>query len=739
MKSKYYKNKLMYFLVVIVTIIVYLVIHLYCDGLRKDIFKENSAYENNLNKQPINNIISTKKEKDKEPVAVKKIKLSSNKISMKIGSKKKITALVEPYNATNKGLIWESSDPSIATVDANGNIVALKEGIVTITVRTKDGSVKATCVININPIKVDEIKLNPTKMSLKVNTSANIVAVTKPDSVSNDELIWESSDPSVAKVDKNGRVTGVGVGEAIITAKTKDGKVTTTCTVNIVTDTVPVSKIKLNHDKVSVKVGSKEQILAKIEPENATERELIWESSDPSVATVDSNGKITGVKVGTATITVKTKDGKVKETCKVIVEPIKVDKIILNTNEMTLEVNDTGQIIAIVEPDNATNPELIYESSNPNVAKVDKNGKVTGVSVGETIITVKTKDGKIKETCKVIIEPIKVDEINLNPTSLSLKVNSSTNIVAVVEPDDATDKDLIWTSSNPSVATVDSNGKVTGVSVGTAIITAKTKDGKVTATCTVNIVSDSVPVSNIILDHENISVEVGSTAQLLATIEPENATERDLIWESSNPSIATVDENGKVTGVSEGEVIITVKTKDGKIKEECRVVVESEVIDDVVFLYDYNENNYIDLTNQFPTSDEIGKNLQGDKHTQDFKLKMNANAVGVKYTITMEKYDESNLDDEWAKQFLVNDGIDVANCYRTNGRVKTFNEYAMYNDNPKERILYEGTVTSSEAARGYKDFTYRMWISEDLVLNNSDYLNQNRTFKTRINVYAFKN
>ena len=156
----------------------------------------------------------------------------------------------------------------------------------------------------------------------------------------------------------------------------------------------------------------------------------------------------------------------------------------------------------------------------------------------------------------------------------------------------------------------------------------------------------------------------------------------------------------------------------------------------IEFEYDYDDDNYIYLQNQFPIADEIGKSLQGERRVQDFKLRFNNAAAGVKYTITVEKLSESTLDDEWVKMFLVNDGADVSNCYRSNHRVKTFNEYSKYENKDTERIIYSSTVTSSEAARGYKDFTFRMWVSEDLQLNNSNYLSESRIYKARINVYA---
>ena len=138
MKDKNSRNGLLYFLVVLVTIVVYLVIYMNCRSLKNSIYEENGYYENNLKRQPVNNIIAVTKKV--EPTTTNKIILSSNNITTKVGKKIKITAMLVPYSSNNnKKLVWESSDPSIATVDNNGNVVALKEGEVTITVRTKNG------------------------------------------------------------------------------------------------------------------------------------------------------------------------------------------------------------------------------------------------------------------------------------------------------------------------------------------------------------------------------------------------------------------------------------------------------------------------------------------------------------------------------------------------------------------------------------------------------------------------
>lgn len=163
---------------------------------------------------------------------------------------------------------------------------------------------------------------------------------------------------------------------------------------------------------------------------------------------------------------------------------------------------------------------------------------------------------------------------------------------------------------------------------------------------------------------------------------------------------------------------------------------ESNEFFEYVFTEDQNLGDYIYLTNQFPISDEIGKKLEGKYKTYNFKLRFNEASVGVKYNITLEKLAESDLMNDWVKVYLVNEGKDIPNCIRSNGRIKTFNEYPLYNGKNDEIILYSGTVTPEEANRGYKNYTLRMWISEDVHVVNQDY--EERSIVARVNVYANK-
>ena len=235
-----------------------------------------------------------------------------------------LSATVTPDDATDKSLTWSSSNPSVATVDANGLVTAVSSGRTTITATTADGSNKtATCAVTVNiSVPVTGITLNQTTASLTSRgQTLQLTATVTPDNATNKSVTWSSSNTAVATVSSTGLVTAVSNGTATITAKAADGSnKTATCavTVNI---SVPVTGITLNQTTASLTSrGQTLQLTATVTPENATNKSVTWSSSNTAVATVDANGLVTAVSSGTATITAKTADGSNKTaTCAVTV------------------------------------------------------------------------------------------------------------------------------------------------------------------------------------------------------------------------------------------------------------------------------------------------------------------------------------------------------------------------------------------------------------------------------------
>ena len=285
----------------------------------------------------------------------------------------------------------------------------------------------------------------------------------------------------------------------------------------------------------------------------------------PDGASLDTNGKLT-VDGGTLT-----QNGTV--TGDII---YKVTGVSLNTDSLTLVEGGTATLAATITPSNATNQNVTWSSDNESVATVDQNGRVTAVAQGGATITAAV-DGKSAE-CYVTVNaaaPVPVTSVSLDKTSLGLTEGDTETLTATVEPSDATNKNVTWSTSDASIATV-TDGVVTAVAPGTATITVTTEDGNKAATCAVTVTAATVPVTGVTLNKTSTSLYVGDTETLTPTITPDNATNKNVTWSSDDTSVATVDASGLVTAVARGTAVITATAADGSgASTSCTVTVSS--------------------------------------------------------------------------------------------------------------------------------------------------------------------
>ena len=208
---------------------------------------------------------------------------------------------------------------------------------------------------------------------------------------------------------------------------------------------------------------------------------------------------------------------------------IPVASVSISFPEIEMTEGDSFPLTATILPDNATNRQVTWASTSPGIVFVSQDGVVTALSKGIAMITA-TAETK-SATCKVTVKEavISVESVKLSAETLSLKPGESTTLTATVLPENATDKTVTWTSSNPLIASVD-GGKVVAVSVGSATITAKA--GEKSATCTVSVTP--IEVSSVSLSRTSLSMIIGDTEVLMATVLPENAADKTVTWSSSN-------------------------------------------------------------------------------------------------------------------------------------------------------------------------------------------------------------
>ena len=516
-------------------------------------------------------------------VEVESVSLNKSEMTLTEGESETLAATVTPENAENKSIIWSSNNEAVATVDANGTVIAKRAGTAVITATSTNGkSAGCTVTVEKKQIPVTEVRLSESTVGIVEGSTYKLTATVLPENTTDSKNVsWSSNNEAVATVDANGNVTAKRAGTAVITATSTNGK-TAGCTVTVSKKEIPITEISLDKSSATLTEGETTTLVATVLPENTTYGKSVkWSSSNVAVATVDLMGKVTAKRAGTAIITAISENGKTAS-CTITVNKkdtnITITEVRLNKSTETLKEGDTTTLTATVLPENTTDSKSVsWRSSNSEVATVDANGTVTAKRAGTAVITATSTNGKTAGcTVTVSKKEIPITEISLDKSSATLTEGETTTLTATVLPENTTDsKSVSWSSSNSEVATVDANGTVTAKRAGTAVITATSTNGK-TAGCTVTVSKKEIPITEISLDKSSATLTEGETTTLVATVLPENTTYgKSVKWSSSNVAVATVDLMGKVTAKSAGTAIITATSENGKTAS-CTVTVNKK-------------------------------------------------------------------------------------------------------------------------------------------------------------------
>jgi len=478
-------------------------------------------------------------------IKVTSITLSDQSKTLEIGNKIKLSATVLPSNATNKKVTWSSTNETIASVDQDGNVQALVGGKATIKATADDGSgVVGTCEVTVNAptvIKVTNITVNASIKTLNVGQNVQLTAVVTPTNAANKNVTWSSLNTSVATVNNSGIVNAVSVGSAVIKATAVDGsgvsgQITITVEDTPVTDYEEYTfTTKAWGDSSNAWTSNKDgssymsdkngvQISTGSTGAGATSKKTydIVSKVTFTYCTNASNGvgsiKIySGTKqVGEAsltktggttlrTVSIVPSDFASGSKLKFVVscttnsiyinkiridvgEPVYPTDIALSMSSTNIAIGETSQINVTYTPAETTYKHLSWSSNNSAVAIVDANGEVNGVSEGNATITcvANTQSSTITKTINVTVSAVHVVSISCT-SSKTLTVNETFTLTPTFNPSNATNKNVSYSSSSSTVASVDSNGLVTANSVGNATITITSQDGNKTATCSVTV------------------------------------------------------------------------------------------------------------------------------------------------------------------------------------------------------------------------------------------------------------
>ncbi|MBQ2714254.1 MAG: Ig-like domain-containing protein [Clostridia bacterium] len=404
---------------------------------------------------------------------------------------------------------------------------------------------------NENKIEVESVVLSTTELEMSVGGEFILVANVKPDDASDKTLTWYSSNDSVATV-VNGRVSGVSVGTAVITAMSLNGKCSS-CFVCVVDNVVTAENISFNKTEINCFVGDETILEVNFEPINSTNRTLTWTSSNENIASV-LNGKVVAKASGTAEIRATTDNG-IYATCifNVSNRIVEVESVSLNFEYYECYVGDGVSLVCSVLPSNASNTTIVWSSSNESVAIVSA-GTVVAVGKGVAVISAESMNGKI-DSCTIV-----VGEISNSGSGGNEDLGGGDNTSGDNTGGDNTGGDDIGGD----------NDNVEEEPGDDIIIENK--------------------VSGVLLDKSEVNCYVGDTIKLTATILPENADNKRCSWDVLDSSVASVEE-GEIVALNVGQTVIKVLTEDGGFCAECIInVVElntfSATISDEIFVYD---------------------------------------------------------------------------------------------------------------------------------------------------------
>lgn len=345
---------------------------------------------------------------------------------------------------------------------------------------------------------------------------------------------------------------------------------------------IHVLAVSLSDHFLSLTEGGTGRLSATVTPVNSKEKGLTWKSSNPSVASVNQNGVVEAKSVGTAEISVISKDQQRTDTCQVTVKEriIPVESIVLDKDSLVLTEEEVFTLRAEVKPFNATNKEVEWVSENAEVASVSDDGAVVALTPGTTVITAYSADRKVGGKCRLTVKPkpVPVSSVSLSQQAVSLVEGESVKLESIVEPSNATNQAVKWSSDNNAVATVKADGTVLAKSPGVATVSVVSEDQGKTAKCRVEVKEKIYPVESVSLPFNTLTLTEGDSSKLVVRISPKNATNKVVSWTSDNVSVATVNPDGSVSAVSPGTAMIIVRSADRGLTDVCQVTVQKKII-----------------------------------------------------------------------------------------------------------------------------------------------------------------
>ena len=503
---------------------------------------------------------------------VQKMEIEKEEYNIAVNEAVDINFKYLPENSVNAEFEWTTTNEDVIRV-WGPRIRGLQEGEAELIGRTIDGTVETRAKVYVKYENVKNIKPEQEIYVVNIGEKGTVGINFEPINASNQNLHWECSDSEIIRL-YEGDFRGLKEGEAIITAISEDGGHQASCKIYVRDPNKHyVEKINLPYTTYEAGIDEAVDIDFSYSPKDSVNAEFEWYSTDNEILRV-YGPRFRGLKEGTAEVVAKTVDGTVETRIKVNVKYRNVESIKTEKESYTIGINEKSQIKVNITPNNATNQTLYWQSSNPEVVRV-YNGDIRGLKEGKSTITITSEDGGKIATCEVIVKDpnhISVDSIETEFKTYTVDINEKSQIKVKFNPSNAYNKKLYWESSEPEVVRV-YEGDFRGLKEGKSTITITSEDGGKVTTCEVIVIDSSKnKVQSIETEFKTYTVGIDEKSQIKVKFNPDNAYNKKLYWESSNPEVVRVYE-GDFRGLKEGKSTITITSEDGGKVTTCEVVV----------------------------------------------------------------------------------------------------------------------------------------------------------------------
>ena len=518
-----------------------------------------------------------------KPRLVQSISLNATQKELIIGDSFTLTATLSPENATNRNVIWKLVSGNAISLSNTGVIQAKQVGEALVRAETADGSgITAECKVVVKPRLVQTISLNSTKKDLLVGESFALTATAMPENATNRNVIWKLVSGDAISLSADGVIQAKKVGVALVRAEAADGSgITAEC--KVVVKPRLVQAISLNATQKELIVSDAFSLTATAMPENATNRNVVWKLVSGDAISLSNTGVIQAKKVGEALVRAEAADGSgITAECKVVVKPRLVQAISLNATQKELIVSDAFSLTATAMPENATNRNVVWKLVSGDAISLSNTGVIQAKKVGEALIRAEAADGSgVSAECKVVVKPHLVQAISLNATQKNLIIGDSFTLTATLSPENATNHNVVWKLVSGDAISLSNTGVIQAKKVGEALVRAEAADGSgVSAEC--KVVVKPRLVQSISLNTTQKELIVGDAFSLTATLSPENATNRNVIWKLVSGDAISLSNTGVIQAKKVGAALVRAEAEDGSgITAECKVVVKPRLVQEI--------------------------------------------------------------------------------------------------------------------------------------------------------------